>query len=263
MSFSKNRESTPTSTLDARRRGHDSQNHSQSTQETKNTNMKIKWYGQACFWIESSDGLKIVTDPYTPATSGYRPIENAADVVIVSSDNDSFHCRSDLVPGQPTVINALKVAQSGGTYMAQGLTVHAIEAMEAFNHRFHDPDQNGMYKFVVDGITVGHMGDMGNAMSDAQTAFFAGIDVMLVVAGGHPTTELDDLKTFIDAAKPRYVIPMHFRTLRYKPRNILWIESFLRYFDDADVDFACDCEIHLRTEDLPNQTRILVLDNYS
>ncbi len=225
--------------------------------------MKIKWYGQACFWIESEDGLKIVTDPYTPETSGYRPIEHPADVVIVSSDNDSFHCRSDLVPGNPAVVNALKVAQSGGLHTARGLTVHAIEAMEALNHRFHDPDQNGMYKFEVDGIMVGHMGDMGNAMSEAQTAFFAGIDVMLVVAGGHPTTELDDLKTFIDAAKPRYVIPMHFRTLRYKPRNILWIESFLNYFDEADVDFACDCEARLRKHDLRQQTRILVLDNYS
>jgi len=233
--------------------------------------MKIKWYGQACFWIESDRGLKIVTDPYTPETSGYRPIEHAPDVVIISSDNDDFHCRADLVPGQPTVVNALAVAQAGGSRaikstrpeLGSGVTVRAIEAMEALNHRFHDPDQNGMYQFEIDGITVGHMGDMGNALSEAQTAFFTGIDVMLVVAGGHPTTELDDLKRFLDAAKPRLVIPMHFRTLRYKPRNILWIESFLSYYPDSQVDFACDCEVRLNKADLPPSTRVLVLDNYS
>jgi L-ascorbate metabolism protein UlaG (beta-lactamase superfamily) len=225
--------------------------------------MKIKWYGQACFWIESDSGLKIVTDPYTPETAGYRPIEHDADLVVMSSDNDLFHCRADLVPGNPIVVNALAVAQAGGVRMEKGLTIHAIEAMEALNHREHDPDQNGMYKFEVDGITIGHMGDMGNALSAAQTAFFAGVDVMLTLTGGHPTTELDDIKTFLDAAKPRYVIPMHFRTLRYKPRNILWIESFLKYYNDADVDFACDCEVSLSKAQLPTTTRILVLDNYS
>jgi L-ascorbate metabolism protein UlaG (beta-lactamase superfamily) len=225
--------------------------------------MKIKWYGQACFWIESDAGLKIVTDPYTPETAGYRPIEHAADVVVMSSDNDLFHCRADLVPGNPVVINALAVAQQGGVRTEKGLTVHAIEAMEALNHREHDPDQNGMYKFEVDGITIGHMGDMGNAMSDAQTEFFKGVDVMLTLTGGHPTTELDDIKTFLDAAKPRYVIPMHFRTLRYKPRNILWIESFLQYYNNSDVDFACDCEVRLSKDQLPTPTRVLVLDNYS
>jgi L-ascorbate metabolism protein UlaG (beta-lactamase superfamily) len=229
--------------------------------------MKIKWYGQACFWIESDAapqaGLKIVTDPYTPETAGYRPIENVPDIVITSSDNDSFHCRADLVPGQHSDINALTVAQAGGTHTEHGLAIHAIEAMEALNHRFHDPDQNAMYKFTVDGIAVGHMGDVGNALSAAQTEFFKGIDVMLVLAGGHPTIELDDLKRFLDAAQPKLVIPMHFRTLRYKPRNILWIESFLNYFADQDIDFACDCQVQLSPAMLPSQTRVLVLDNYS
>jgi len=229
--------------------------------------MNIKWYGQACFWIESDAGLKIVTDPYTPETSGYRPIEQPADVVITSSDNDSFHCRADLVPGTPVVVNALEVAQNGGTRqvpgLAQTLTIEAIAAMEALNHRYHHPDQNGMYKFEVDGITIGHMGDVGNALDAAQTAFFTGIDVMLVLAGGHPTIELDALKTFLDAAQPRLIIPMHFRTLRYKPRNSYWIQTFLDDYDDKRVDFAFDNQAHLSKAALPQSTRILVLDNVS
>jgi L-ascorbate metabolism protein UlaG (beta-lactamase superfamily) len=222
--------------------------------------MKLKWYGQACFLITADSGLKIVTDPYTPETSGYNPVEEAADLVIRSSDNDSFHCRADLIPGSPAVITALDAARSGGQRTEKGITVYAIEAMEALNHRYHDPDQNGMYRFTVDGVSIGHMGDVGNPLSDAQIEFFKGVDVLLALAGGHPVLELDDLKTVIDGAQPKLVVPMHFQTLSYKPRNALWIESFLSYFDDEDVDFALHYEATITPAMLPERTRVLLLD---
>jgi L-ascorbate metabolism protein UlaG (beta-lactamase superfamily) len=221
--------------------------------------MKIKWYGHASFLITSDDGLTIITDPYTPETSGYQPITDVADIVIMSSDNDSFHCRADLLPGNPVVINALTVAQNGGERTEKGVTFHAVAAMEALNHYEHDPDQNGMYRFVVDGVSVGHMGDIGNPLTEAQIEFFCDVDVLLALTGGHPTIELDDLKTFIDAANPRYVIPMHFRTLRYKIRETLWVQSFLDYFDEADIDIACDYEISLTPDKIPQASRALVL----
>jgi L-ascorbate metabolism protein UlaG (beta-lactamase superfamily) len=157
------------------------------------------------------------------------------------------------------VINALTVAQNGGKRTEKGVTFHAVAAMEALNHYEHDPDQNAMYRFVVDGVSVGHMGDIGNTMTEAQIEFFRDVDVLLALTGGHPTIELDDLKTFIDAAKPRYVIPMHFRTLRYKIRETLWVQSFLDYFDEADIDIAYDYEISLTPEKIPQATRAMVL----
>lgn len=221
--------------------------------------MKLKWYGHASFLITSADGLSIITDPYPPETAGYRPVTEAPDLVIMSSDNDNFHCRADLIPGSPVVINALDVARQGGRREARGVTFEAVEAMEALDHHEHDPDQNGLYRFTVDGISIGHMGDVGNALTEAQKQFFAGVDVLLALAGGHPTIALDDLKNAIDYARPRLVIPMHFRTLRYKPRNTLWITSFLEYFDPQAVEFACDCEVTLDAGTLPPPTRVLVL----
>jgi L-ascorbate metabolism protein UlaG (beta-lactamase superfamily) len=221
--------------------------------------MKLKWWGHACFLITADNGVKIITDPYTPTTSGYRPVTDEPDIVIMSSDNDSYHCRADLISGQPIVINALEVAQSGGQRVEKGITFTAIEAMEALDHREHDPDQNGMYRFVVDGISIGHLGDIGNPLTDQQIAFFAGVDILLSLTGGHPTIALDDLKNVIDEAKPKFVVPMHFRTLRYKPRNTFWIESFLQYFKNEDIDFACDSEVNLTVDMLPSLTRVLVL----
>jgi hypothetical protein len=83
--------------------------------------------------------------------------------------------------------------------------------------------------------------------------------VLLALAGGHPTIELSDLKTMIDAAQPRLVVPMHFRTLRYKPRNIFWIQNFLDLFDEQEIDFACDYQVTITPDKLPDKTRVLVL----
>jgi L-ascorbate metabolism protein UlaG (beta-lactamase superfamily) len=221
--------------------------------------VKLKWYGHASFLITADNGLKIVTDPYTPETSGYMPVQDEADLVIISSDNDRFHCRADLIPGEPTVINALEVAQNGGRRTEKDIEVTAIAAMEALDHKYHDPDQNGMYRFVVDGVSIGHMGDIGNALSEEQMTFFQDVDVLLALTGGHPTIPLDDLKQVIDYAKPKLVVPMHFMTLRYKPRNCFWIEKFLDYFPASEVDFACDYETRITSDVLPEQTRVLVL----
>lgn len=222
--------------------------------------MRLKWHGHAAFRVTSETGVGIVTDPYDPATSGYTPFREPADIVVMSSDNDSFHCNQHLVPGEHVTINALELARTGGPRVEHGVEFSAVEAMEALNHREHNPDQNGMYRFEVDGIRVGHMGDVGNALSGAQLGFFSGVDVLLALAGGHPTLELDDLKSAIDAIRPKLVVPMHFRTLTYKPRNTFWIESFLSRFDDADVDFACASEVELTRAVLPSGTRVLVLD---
>lgn len=223
--------------------------------------MKLKWYGQAAFSLTSSDGLTVITDPYTPETAGYAPIPDPADIVITSSDNDSFHCRADLIHGNPIAINALAVAQGNGERTEKGITFRAIAAMEALNHRYHDPDQNALYRFEMDGLQIGHMGDVGNALSAAQIKFFSGLDVLLALAGGHPTIELDDLKTVIDAVQPKLIVPMHFRTLRYKPRNSFWIQTFLDYFPNEQVDFACDVEATITRDNLPETMRVLVLSH--
>jgi L-ascorbate metabolism protein UlaG (beta-lactamase superfamily) len=222
--------------------------------------MKLKWYGHAAFRITSADGFTIITDPYTPEGVGYPPIQDTADLVIVSSDNDSAHCRYDLISGDPVAVNALEVAQQGGSRTVKGMTIQAIQAMEFIDHPEHEPDQNGMYRFEVDGIRIAHMGDVGNPLSNDQTAFFNDVDVLLALAGGELTIALDDLKRVIDAAKPRLIVPMHFRTLTYKPRNTQWIESFLAYFDDSQVDFAFAYETEITQKDIPAQTRVLVMD---
>ena len=61
--------------------------------------MKIKFYAHASFRLEG-DGLAVVTDPYTPDRSGFDPIDEPADVVIMSSATDDFHSDPSHVTGR-------------------------------------------------------------------------------------------------------------------------------------------------------------------
>ncbi len=223
--------------------------------------MEITWYGHAAFGLRPDTGPSVITDPYTPEGVGYAPITDSADLVLISSDDDDAHCRADLIPGDPVVLNALEIAQNGGTAGAAGLEVTAIEAAEWDHHPEHAvPGQNGMYRFTLDGIRFAHMGDVGNPLTDAQIAFFEDTDVLFALAGGYLTIELPDLMHMIHRVRPRLVIPMHFRTLTYRPRNTHWIGSFLSHFRDDDVDFAFGPRTVLTRNDIPARTRVLVMD---
>lgn len=228
--------------------------------------MQITWFGHAAFKLTDDNGLSVITDPYTPEGVGYPPIRESADVVIISSDDDSAHCRADLIPNSengaaPDVVNALKVAQGSGETTANGLSIRAIEAAEWDKHPEHAvPGQNGMYRFEMDGLKIAHMGDVGNPLTRVQQNFFEDVDVLLTLAGGYLTIELPDLMEMIHRVQPKIVIPMHFRTLTYRPRNTMWIESFLSHFRDDQVDFALDHAIDISRDALTDRTRVLVMD---
>ncbi len=223
--------------------------------------MKITWFGHAAFHLLPEEGPSVITDPYTPEGVGYAPIRESADLVIISSDDDDAHCRADLISGNPAIVNALEVAQNGGRAEAVGIEVTAIEAAEWDHHPEHEvPGQNGMYRFTLDGIKCAHMGDVGNPLTDAQQSFFEDTDILFALAGGYLTLELPDLMEMIHRLRPRLVIPMHFRTLTYRPRNTMWIESFLSNFKEEDVDFAFGHTVDITQDDIPERTRVLVMD---
>ena len=222
--------------------------------------MKLTWYGHASFRVAAKGGVSVVTDPYDPATAGYKPVLEPADIVVISSATDSFHCNANLVPGSPVVINSLDLARSGKSRTVQEVTFHGAEASEAPDHRGGRPEANGMVRFTLDGLSVGHMGDVGTPLSAAQLKFFEGVDVLLALAGGHPTIPLDALKAAVDQLNPKLVVPMHFDTPLYKLDNLLPVGAFLSLFEDSEVEVAGSPEVELTSADLSERTRVLVLE---
>jgi L-ascorbate metabolism protein UlaG (beta-lactamase superfamily) len=186
--------------------------------------MKITWYGHACFRLEAA-GITIVTDPYTPDRAGLGAVTDPADVVVMSSALDEAHSHWEMVPGAKRVVNALDVVDRR-VALGDAATMWSVAASEG-SDRPDDPKANAMYALDLDGLTVCHMGDVGNPLNEAQIAAFAGkTDVLLALAGANLTIALDALNDAIEAINPRIVIPMHYWTpsIRYQVGTL---ENFL------------------------------------
>jgi L-ascorbate metabolism protein UlaG (beta-lactamase superfamily) len=218
--------------------------------------MVIKWQGHACFHI-TGNGVRIVTDPYTPGVAGLSPIREPADIVIMSSDDDNFHSDAADVPGSPEVLNALEIARSGGSREARSIRFDAIETQESLVHKVN-PGANAMYRFTVDGVRVAHMGDVGNPLTAEQLQFLRGADVLLALTGGPVTIELADLDAALCEVQPKIVIPMHYRIPNLK-LNILPLEAFTSRHPRETVDIRPTSEIELTPHSLPDQMRIVAL----
>src|SRR4028118_229906 len=99
--------------------------------------MKIKWYGHACFSIEGDDTV-IVTDPYTPEVAGLLSAGETVQGGVMSSATDRFHSNASMVPGDPKIVNALKISGRGPVEV-NDVAFEAPPTMESLTHK-ESPD---------------------------------------------------------------------------------------------------------------------------
>jgi L-ascorbate metabolism protein UlaG (beta-lactamase superfamily) len=219
----------------------------------------IKWYGHACFRCKG-DGVSVVTDPYDPTVSGLKPVDDPADLVVVSSTTDAYHSNAAMIPGDPLRLNALDVAGSG-TVEVGGVAFEAFRTMESIEHK-EDPDENAMYRFELGEVSVLHMGDTGNPLTEEQLHRLQGkVDVLLALVGGPPTIDLEDLGRAIEEIDPRVVVPMHYRIPGLRvDGEILPVDAFLSRYPHETVVRVGDSEIEFTPDTLPPSLRICVLE---
>ncbi|MEM7029103.1 MAG: MBL fold metallo-hydrolase [Chloroflexota bacterium] len=222
--------------------------------------MKIKFYAHASFRLEGDD-LSVITDPYTPGpeVSNFDPINEPADIVIMSSAVDRFHSDPSHITDEPTVINAMEIPPEG--QMVKGLFIRSFPVQENLNWDYgRDPDDNAMYLFNIGGIRVLHIGDIGNAFADAHLEALADqVDLMFALTGDNSTIGLDDLQMAIDAIQPQVIIPMHYDVPRGK-LNILPVTAFTDRHAASDITWVNGSELTITPESLPKKRHIYVLE---
>lgn len=225
--------------------------------------MRITWYGHAAFAVEGSPSngntVKVILDPYNyPDCGGYLPVDDSADVVSVSHDNQRYHSDVSTIRGEPVILEALEIV--GASRTIQGVEFSAMEVYE--DREGNGP--NAMVKFTLDGLTVAHQGDLGHPLEGAALEFLKGADILLALAGGPPTIEVPDLVRLVGETRPKLVFPMHYKTPKVN-LNILPVDAFL----DAFLESAGDLEVirpgtsvhEVARESLPEETTVVVLDH--
>jgi L-ascorbate metabolism protein UlaG (beta-lactamase superfamily) len=168
--------------------------------------MRITWYGHAAFLVEAA-GVRVILDPYrSPAAGRYAPIDDAADVVVVSHENDKYHSHLGQIRGPFEVVRGLEIPEGGR--VARGIAFGAIRVFETPERL--PGDEVTVVHFRAEGLHVAFLGDLGHALSDEELGPIRGADVVLIPAGGPPTIDYPLIPPLLGAIGPRVVVPMHF-----------------------------------------------------
>lgn len=164
--------------------------------------MKIEYLGHSCFRITAKNGTKIVTDPYTGV--GYElPPDLQANIVTVSHAHFD-HNYLDGVQGVEKIISEIRVREEKEILFEGILTDH-----DPKNGTLRG--RNTVFKITTDGITVCHLGDLGEPYSPKLIEKIGKIDILLIPVGGNYTIDAKQALAYIHAINPAIAIPMHYR----------------------------------------------------
>jgi len=224
-----------------------------SPDEEGTSTMRVTWLGHASFLIEAKDGTRVITDPYEAGSYdgavGYEPISERADIVTVSHDH-ADHNAVDAVAGQPEVVKG-----------ADSLTIRGvpIRGLDTFHDesKGQDRGRNTVFVMEIDGIKLGHLGDLGHALSEDELEELGQIDVLMTPVGGYYTIGPEDAKTVAEKLGAKIIIPMHYKT-EALGFPIQPVDDFLKLMDH--VDRRNTRSVDIESENLADPPRVVVLD---
>ena len=209
--------------------------------------MRIEWLGHACFLIKTSQGVRIITDPYDPSV-GYPLIKDEADIVLVSHDHFD-HNYVDGVRGNPFVITTPDLRTVKGI---------KISGVELFHDKSGGRERGKIVAFIIDadGLRLVHLGDLGHVPTPAQISSFGRVDVLFVPVGGYYTIDGAEARRLISELNPRITIPMHFKTpvLNFPIDGVEPFISGLKNVEVLDKSW-----VDVDPASLPKEPKVIVL----
>ncbi|MHB2000697.1 MAG: MBL fold metallo-hydrolase [Solirubrobacteraceae bacterium] len=196
--------------------------------------MKITWYGQSAFGLEA-DGGSVFIDPFGDMSAAaahgmrfdYPPIEGAtADLLLVTHEHFD-HNGVEAIGGEPTVIRS-----TAGTHESPlGEVIGVASEHDEVAGTQRGP--NTIFSFELDGVRICHFGDFGqSALRAEQAAALSGVELLIVPVGDGPTIGAAGAKAIVQELKPRWVLPMHYRTERIS--FLEPIDAFLELFGEVE-----------------------------
>ena len=179
--------------------------------------MKIEYLGHSCFKIDDS----LVIDPYKDGSvPGLAPLRASAKKVICSHEHADHSGREcvEIVDGEC------------------GLEISEVQS-------FHD-DKGGALRglntiFVItekdSGEKLVHLGDLGHFPNEEQMAAISDADYLLIPVGGYYTIDAAMAAKICEAARPKCVVPMHYRTAESGYPELATVDEFSKLMEEAGM----------------------------
>jgi len=216
--------------------------------------MQITYHGHSCFKLKGKTG-SVVTDPYHEgAVFGISMSKLSADIVTVSHQHQD-HNATEKVKGS---VNRSKpfIIDFPGEYEVGGISVFGTKT-------FHDQangqelGQNIVFKILIDGLTVCHLGDLAHPLSEEQLKAIGSIDVLFLPVGGPHSLMGEAAVKTAQAINPSYLIPMHYADGAYPAdAPIKKIDDFFQAYGTA---VEAEEKLNVEKERLPEEMQLVLL----
>jgi L-ascorbate metabolism protein UlaG (beta-lactamase superfamily) len=220
--------------------------------KTRRIEMKIKYLGHAAFLVTSSDGTRVLIDPYeTGCFDGavkYGTITERADIVACSHQHADHYGIKDLPSGYELV-------EGAGDRTVKGIPIHGVATFHDESHG-GERGENVIFVFEIDGMRLVHLGDLGHPLSDEEVGRIGRVDVLLVPVGGYFTIDAPVAQDTVNKLNPRLVIPMHYKTPSVD-FPIAPVDDFIEGKENVKTVGASEVEVTA----LPDAKEIWVLEH--
>lgn len=204
--------------------------------------VKLRWYGQSFFQLETSGKQSVVFDPHAIPTFGTPRV--SADITLVSHPHND-HAQPEVLAEKGRVF----VGVTGGPDGKRGDWARVDEKVKNTRVRtvatFHDAamgmtrGKNAAWVVEADGLVFCHLGDLGHELTPDLVKAIGPVDVLMVPVGGIYTINGEQAKRVVDQIRPkRFVLPMHYGVPGFE--DLAGPDEFLGEFKDKDVRRATE-----------------------
>ncbi|HET7053964.1 MAG TPA: MBL fold metallo-hydrolase [Solirubrobacterales bacterium] len=178
--------------------------------------MQVEWYGQSAFALRTPDA-SVFIDPFGDVAAlsargiafEYPPIEAGEIDLLLVTHEHLDHNAVEVIAGEPATLRATAGRHSSPLGEVVGV------ASEHDSAAGTERGPNTIFAFELDGVRVAHFGDFGqSALRPEQAAALGEVDLAFLPVGGGPTIGAEGAAAIVAELKPRWVVPMHYRTPR-------------------------------------------------
>lgn len=206
---------------------------------------EIRWYGHTCFRIKAREAT-IFTDPVNRST-GYGMGRQNADIVTLSGD--------ELGKNLEAIRPEFKTIDGPGEYEMHDVFVTGARTYQD-DRQGAELGYNTTYVIEVEGMKIGHLGNLGHSLNEAQAESLEDVDILMAPIGREGGLSDEKIAQVVTDLSPKIVIPMRYATA-IGDKDLGDYAEFCRKLG-IDIPEAED-KLVLKPSDLGETLRLVVL----
>lgn len=159
--------------------------------------MKIEWFGNSTFLISSTNGRKILIDPFNILS--FNEYNMPADIITFSKQKEIKNNTS-----------TRKILFQGENYTDDNIKIRGYSSFSD-NMNGLKRGSNYIYTYELDGAKLCHLGYLACQLTNEYIKILKNPDILFLPIGGNYCFNGQEAFNTAKALSPKYIIPMCYR----------------------------------------------------